>query len=160
MCLHKGAISRSCSVNTYLSNSKELSSVAEAPVTKFMTQDGNDFLSLALLNQGIIDDNVLFPRQAVEVRVAVSTPLAAINDIQLMERELELPGKALNACLQFSGFQRRELVEQWQDDNGVDGDSEDLNEDTKEPEVVEERVASLLHDLKHRADDRGSQHNS
>jgi hypothetical protein len=48
-----------------------------------MAQDGDDLLWLALLKQGVVDDNVLLPRQTIEVSIAVGATLAAINDVQL-----------------------------------------------------------------------------
>lgn len=140
-----------------MSDTKQLCGVAQAPVTKLVTQDSNDLFWLTLLDKGIIDHNVLLPRQTVEVGVAVSTPLAAIDDVQLLEGEAQLLCQVLDASLEFTGFQGRELVEQRQDHDRVDGDSEDLDKDTKEPEVVEERVARLLDDLEHSTDDRATQ---
>lgn len=134
--------------------------MAKTPVTKLMGQDSNHFFRLALLNQGIIDNNVLLPRQAVEVGIAVSTALAAIDNIQLVEREIQLLSKSLDASLQITRLKRRELVEQREDDDRVNGDGKDLDEDGEEPQVVEERVASLLDDLQNSADDRSSQHNT
>lgn len=103
---------------------------------------------------------MLLPRQAIEVGVAVSTPLAAIDDVQFLERELQFLCQVLNSSLECTGFERRELVEQGKNHNGVDRNSENLNEDTEEPEVVEERVAGLLDNLEHSADDRTTQNNT
>lgn len=125
-----------------------------------MAQHCNNLLRLALLEQSVIDDDVLLPRKTVEVSVTVSTALAAINDVQLRERELELLGQVLDTGLDLTGLQRRQLVEQRQDDDGVDSNSENLDEDTEQPQIVEERVTRLLDDLEHSADDRCPQHDT
>jgi hypothetical protein len=114
-------------------------------------------LWLALLQPGIINDNVLLPGQTIEVSIAVGTALAAIDDVQLREWELELLGKVLDTSLDLTRLQRGQLVEQGQKHNGVNSDGEHLDEDTKEPKVVEERVAGLLDDLEYGADNRSSQ---
>ena len=72
--------------NTYLRNTKETSGVAKAPVAKFVRQDGNHLLSVALLDQGVIDDDMLLPRKTKEVGIAVCAALATIDDIELVER--------------------------------------------------------------------------
>ena len=131
--------------------------MAQTPVTELVAQDGDHLLWLALLHQGIIDDNVLLPGQTIEVSIAVGTALAAIDDVQLRERELELLGKVLDTSLDLTRLQRGQLVEQGQNHNGVDSDGEHLNEDTEEPKIVEERVTSLLDNLEHGADNRSSQ---
>lgn len=128
-------------------------------MTKFVTQNSNDLIRLALLNQSIVDDNVLLPGQTKEVRVAVRTPLATVDDIQFLEGELQLPSKVLNTRLQLTRLQRRQLVEQRQDSNRIDRDSENLNEHTKQPQVVEERVTSELDNLEHPTYNRSTQDN-
>jgi hypothetical protein len=125
-----------------------------------MAQDGDDLLGLALLKQGVVDDNVLLPGQTVEVSIAVGTTLAAIDDVQFRERELELLGKVLHTSLDLTRLQRGQLVEQRQNSNGVDSDGENLDEDTEKPEVVEERVTSLLDNLEHGTDNRSSQNDA
>lgn len=87
----------------------------------------------------------------------MGTALAAIDDVQLRKRELELLGKVLDTSLDLTRLQRGQLVEQGQNHNGVDSDGEHLNEDTEEPKIVEERVTSLLDNLEHGADNRSSQ---
>lgn len=134
--------------------------MAQAPVTKLVAQNCNDLLRFTLLDKGVIYNNVLFPREAVEVGIAVSTPFATINDVQLLKGEVQLLRQILNSSLEFARFQGRELVEQRQDHNRIDGDSEDLDKDTEEPQVVKERVARLLNDLEHSTDDRATQNNT
>ena len=145
---------------SYLSNAEKLGGVVQAPVTKLVAQHGNNLFRLALLEQSVVDDNVLLPRQTVKVRVAVGTALAAIDNMQIREWELELLGEVLNASLDSTRLQRRQLVKQRQNRNGVDGDREDLQADRKEPEVVEERVAGGVDDFEKSADDRSSKNNT
>ena len=103
---------------------------------------------------------MLLPGKSKEVGIAVSTALATIDNVQFLKGEIQLPGQVLNTSLELARLQRRQLVKQRQDGNRINGDSKDLHEDTKEPQIVEERVTSKLDDLKHRADNRSSQNNS
>ena len=103
---------------------------------------------------------MLLPGKSKEVGIAVSTALATIDNVQFLKGEIQLPGQVLNTSLELARLQRRQLVKQRQDGNRVNSDSKDLHEDTKEPQIVEERVTSKLDDLKHRADNRSSQNNS
>lgn len=129
-------------------------------MAQFMAQDCNNLLRLALLNQSVVDNDVLFPRETIEVGVAVSAPLAAVNDMQLLKRKLELFSEVFDTGLDGTRFEGRQFVEQGQDNNRIDGDSEDLEEDAKEPQVVEEGVAGLLNDLEHCADDGCSEYDT
>lgn len=143
-----------------LRDTEELGGVAQAPVTKFVAQNSDNLLGLALLKQGIVDDNVLLPWQTVEVGVTVGTALATVDNVEFREGELQLLGQVLDTGLDVTRLQGRKLVEQRQDNDRVDGDSEDLNKDAEEPQVVEERVTSSLNDLENSADDRSSEDNS
>lgn len=134
--------------------------MAKTPVAEFVAQNSDDLLRLALLDQGIVDDNVLLPGETVEVGVAVGAALATVDDVQLLQREFQLLGEVLNTSLQFARLQGRQLVEQRQDSNRVDSDSKDLDKDTEEPEIVEERVTGLLDNLEHRANNRSTQNNT
>lgn len=122
-------------------------------MAKLVREHSNDLLGFALLNQGIVDDNVLLPRQAKEVGVAVSRALATINHIELVQRKVEPLGQSLDSCLELARFQRRQLVKQRQNGDRVDGNHEDLEEGTEHPEVVEELVTSLLDDLEETSQD-------
>lgn len=103
---------------------------------------------------------MFLPGKSKEVGIAVSTALATIDNVQFLKGEIQLPGQVLNTSLELARLQRRQLVKQRQDGNRVNSDSKDLHEDTKEPQVVEERVTGNLDDLKHRTDNRSSQNNS
>lgn len=50
-------------------------------MTKLMTENGDHFLWFTLLNECIVDHNMLLPWQTKEIGIAVSTPLAAIDDV-------------------------------------------------------------------------------
>lgn len=69
---------------TYLCDAKQLSRVAQTPMTQLMTQDGHDLFRLAFLDQRVVDDDVLLPRQAVEVRVGMRASLASVDNIHLL----------------------------------------------------------------------------
>lgn len=140
--------------STYLSNTKQASGMAKLPVTKLVREHSNDLLGFALLNQGIVDDNVLLPRQAKEVGVAVSRALTTINHVELVQRKVESLGQSLDSSLELARFQRREFVKQRQNGDRVNGDHEHLEEGTEHPEVVEELIASLLDDLEETSQNR------
>lgn len=129
-------------------------------MTQFMAQDSNHLFRFTSLEERIIDNNVLLPRQTIEVRIAVSAPLAAIDDVELMQGELELLCELLNTGFDWARLKRGQLIEQRQDRDRVDSDSKDLDEDTEEPEVIEEAVTRLLDDLESRSQDRATDHNS
>lgn len=140
---------------TYLGDTKQAGRVTKLPVTKLVGKNGNNLLRLALLDQGIVDDNVLLPGEAKEVGVGVGAALAAVDDVELVQGELEAGGKGLDLCLELTVLEGRQLVEQGQDGDGVDGDHEDLEGDDEEPEVVEELVARLLDDLEEAGEEGG-----
>lgn len=103
---------------------------------------------------------MLLPGETKEVGVAVCTTLATINDEEFVEREVELLGEAFDVVLELSLLEGRELVEQRQNGDRVDGDHEDLETSDEEPEVVEELVTSLLDDAEEtgkdwRGEDKG-----
>lgn len=120
--------------------------MAQAPVTKFVGENSNDLLGLALLNQSVVDNNVLLPGETKKIGVAVSAALAAIDDVEFVKGELELLGEILNVGLELAFLQGRKFVEQWQDSNGVNRNHEDLKTSAEHPEVIEELAASLLND--------------
>lgn len=120
-----------------------------------MRQHRNDLLRLALLNQRVVDDNVLLPREPKEVRVAVRAALAPVNHVQLMQRELETLGQRLDTILELPLLQRRQLVEQREDGDRVDCNHEDLETGGEGPEVEEELVAGALDDGEEAGQDRG-----
>ena len=53
-------------------------------MSKFMSKNSDNFLSLALLNQGIINNNVLLPWQPKEIRITMRRSLATINNIKFV----------------------------------------------------------------------------
>jgi hypothetical protein len=128
--------------------------VTKLPVTQLVRKNGNDLLGLALLNQSIVDNNVLLPGETKEIGVGVGTSLASINDVELVQGELEACGKRFNLGLELTVLERRQLVEQRQDSDGVDGDHENLESNDEEPQVIEELVTSLLDDLEETGKER------
>ena len=76
----------------------------------------------------------------------MSTALAAVDHVQLMQGKAQLLGKALNLGLELALLQRRQFVEERKNGNGVNGDHENLQTSSEGPEVVEELAASLLYD--------------
>ena len=100
-------------------------------MAKFVSKNSDNLLGLALLDQGIVDDNVLLPWHTEEIGITVSTSLAAINNIELVKRELQAFSKALNTSLQVARLEGRKLVEQRQNRNRVDGNHENLQTSSK-----------------------------
>jgi len=136
--------------------------MAQAPVSEFVGKNGNNLLGLALLNQSVIDDDMLLPGQSKEIGVAMRAALAAVDDVQLMQREVQLLGETLDISLKLAFLQGRQLVEQGQNSNGIDGNHEDLESSAEHPEIVKELAASLLDDGQEtgqdgRGEDKGNQ---
>lgn len=138
-----------------LGDAKEAGGVAELPVAELVGEDGHDFLGLAVLEEGVVDDNVLLPGQAVEEGVGVGAALAAVNDVELLEREVEGAGKLLDLCLELAILQRGELVEERLDEDWVRGDGQELDAGGEDPEVKDELAAGLLDNLEEAGEDRG-----
>ena len=132
---------------TYLRNAHEAGQVAKLPMTKFVTKHSNNLLGLALLKKSVVDDNVLLPRQAVEVGVGVCAALAAIDNVELGQWELEAASECLDLGFELAVLEGRKLVEQRKNDSGVHGHHENLNGSGESPEVEEEAVAGLLDNL-------------
>ena len=108
-------VSTSSSTNKwlpYLGNAKQSCCMSQTPVTELMSKNGNNFLRLAFLNQGVVDYDVLLPWHTKEVCVTVGASLAAINDIQFMKWELQPVGKSFNASFQITGLKRRKFIEE------------------------------------------------
>ena len=80
-------------------------------MTKFVSKNSNNLLGFALLDQGIIDDNVFFPWHTEEISITVSTSLATINDMEFGQWKLQSLRKILDTSLQVARFEGRKLVE-------------------------------------------------
>ena len=72
-----------------LSDAEQFRRMAETPVAELVAQYSDHFFRLALLDQCVIDNNVLFPRQAVEVCITVSASFAAVYDKQVCQWEVQ-----------------------------------------------------------------------
>lgn len=94
----------------YLGDAEELRGVTFLPVTEFVCKNSDNLLGLALLNQGIKDDNVLAPGETVEVGVAVSAALGTIDNVEVLQRELESASQSLNFGAQLTRLKRTEFV--------------------------------------------------
>lgn len=76
---------------------------------------GEDSLNLCrrrLLNERVVEDNLLGPGETVEVSVRVRRALAAIDDVEVLEGELELGGERLDTGADLASGNGGELVEQ------------------------------------------------
>lgn len=121
--------------------------MTKLPVTELVCEDSDDLFRLALLNQSVVDDNVLLPGETKEIGVRVGAALAAIDNVELVQGELQASSKAFDLILKLALLKRGELVEEWQNQNRVDSNHEDLQTSSEDPEVEEELVARLLDDL-------------
>ena len=72
---------------------------------KLVCQYAHDFFRFALLYQGVIDDNMLLPRQTVKVCVAVSASLAPVDHIERVQRKFQSLSQILNASFQRALFE-------------------------------------------------------
>ena len=126
-------------------------------MAELVGEDRHYFLCLAFLDQGVVDDDLFLPWQAVEVGVAVGTPFATINNVQSAQWEVEPLCKCFDPGLEVPSFQRGQLVEQGQDEDRVDSDGEHLDHDAEQPEIVEELRPGDLDDLEKGADEGCSQ---
>jgi hypothetical protein len=138
----------------YLRDTEEASGVTKLPVTQLVSENSNNLLRLALLDKSIVDDNVLLPGETEEIGVGVGASLASINDVELVEGEFEACSESLDLRLELTILERRQLVEQGQNSDRVNGDHENLESNHEEPQVVEELIASLLDNLEETSEER------
>jgi hypothetical protein len=89
---------------SYLRDAKEARGVTQLPVTELVGQDRENLVSFGLFQQSIVDDNVLLPRQTVEEGVGVSAALAAVNDVQLVQGEVDPGSQFVDLCLELAVF--------------------------------------------------------
>ena len=141
-------------LRTYLLDGKLLGGVSLLPVAKLVGEDGNDLLDLALLNQGVKDDNVLAPGKAVKVGVAMRATLGTVDNIEVLEGELESCSESLHLSLELSILKRRELVKQGLDKDRIGSDQEGLDSEDKQPQVVEEVRAKVSNNLEESGENR------
>lgn len=134
--------------------------MAQFPVTKLVSQDRENLVSFGLFQQSIVDDNVLLPRQTVEEGIGVSAALAAVNDVQLVQGEVEPSSQFVDLCLELAILERRQLVEQRLDKGRIQSRHENLNGGGEDPSVKDKLVASLLDDLEETSEDGGHQDGS
>lgn len=134
--------------------------MVKTPVSKLMAKNSDNLLGLTLLNQSIVDNNMLLPRQAIEVRITMRAPLTSVNNMQVRKREIQSLSQALHTSLQCARLKRRQLIEQRKDSNRINRNSEYLKEDTKEPKIIEEAVPSLLHNLQEGTNNRCTEDNT
>jgi hypothetical protein len=131
-----------------LPNEQKPRCVIHLPMPELVCQHSLDLLLCALLQQRVEDDNLLLanPRKSSEVGVAVGAALAAVDDLQLRQRKLELRSQRLDTVLERSRLQWLELVEQRRNQDRVDGHGRDLHHEHEHPQVVEEVLPRLVDD--------------
>lgn len=134
--------------------------MTQLPVAELVGQDRENLVSFGLFQQSIVDDNVLLPRQTVEEGIGVSAALAAVNDVQLVQGEVEPSSQFIDLCLELAVLEGRQLVEQRLDKGRIQSSHENLNGGGENPSVKDELVASLLDDLEETSEDGGHQDGS
>lgn len=102
---------------------------------------------------------MLCPRKTVEIGIAVSRSLGSINLVKMLKREIELGSKRLRLVLDFALLERRKLVEERKDEDGIDGDHESLQEEGEQADIHKELVSGRLDDLQNTGEN-GASHNS
>ena len=118
-----------------------------------MSKDGDDLIGFRLLNQSIVDDDVLLPRQAIKVGIGVSAALRPVNDKKLLQGELMAGCELLDLGFKLSLVQRRQLIEQRLDENGIRSGGEQLQAGSKDPQVKHKLVSCFLNDLQEGSQD-------
>jgi hypothetical protein len=131
--------------------------MAILPVTELVTENSGDLVGLIALDEGVIKDDVLLPGETEKISVGVGAALAAVDNVEITQGELEAGGEVVDLCLELSLGQRGQLVEEGQDEGRVGGGHEELETSGEGPEVEEELVASGLDDLEEAGDDRWEQ---
>jgi hypothetical protein len=126
-------------------------------VSQFVSQNRNNLIDTAFLDQGIVNDNVLAPGQSIEIGVTVRTPLRAVDDVEVLQREVELGGQRFDFGLQLAVLQGRKLVEKRKNRNRIDSDHESLHSQNEQPDVVEEVVAKVANDLQESCENRATE---
>lgn len=135
--------------------------MSQTPVSQFMRQDCFDFAVFGFLEECIVENDFLFEEgKTGEVSIAMGAALAAVNDLQFGEREFEFGGQCFDLFTKWAGLERSELVEQWHNEDWIDGDTNDLYSKHEQPDVVEKDITSALNDPKKGAAKRNSESNA
>lgn len=126
-------------------------------MTELVGEDGHDLVGLLAIDEGVEENDALGPGKTSEEGVGVGTARGAVHDIQLLEGEVELAGESVNLGLELAFIHRGKLVEQGQDEDGIDGEEEDLSKRSEAPNVKDKLAAGLLDDLEAACKDGGNE---
>lgn len=129
-------------------------------MAQFVAQNSDNLFWFTLLHQGVVDDNVLLPGETKEVSIAVGASLATVNRVNVVQREVKVRSKLLNASFDGARLERRQFVEHRQDNDWVDSNGKHLHHNAEQPEIVEELVSSLLNNLQECSQERTAERNS
>lgn len=94
-----------------LTDRQQLRCVRHAPVAQLVCQNCFHLFLGALFQEGVVDDNLLLPWEAGEVGIAVGASLAAIDNLEFAEWELELACQCIDTSLECSLLEWLEFVE-------------------------------------------------
>lgn len=120
--------------NVDLSHKKHLELMPALPVTKFVTQNGTDFVFAILLDESIEKDDAL-GEESEKVSIRVGTALAAVHDEYLRKRELELVSQGFNLGAKRTLGKAFKFVEKGLDEGWENEHHEHLETKDKQPEV-------------------------
>lgn len=126
-------------------------------MSKLVRQDGNDFIRVRLLDKSIVNDNVLLPRQTIEIGVRVGTALRPINDEEVLQREFMRSSQSIDLGLEFALLKRRKLIEQGLNKDGIRRRRKELQPRSKHPQVKDELIARFLDNFQKSSQDGGHQ---
>mmetsp|Transcript_10111 Transcript_10111/g.24096 ORF Transcript_10111/g.24096 Transcript_10111/m.24096 type:complete len:380 (+) Transcript_10111:383-1522(+) len=144
----------------HLRHQEEEGRVPELPVPELVRQHRDDLARLALLAEGVVEDDALVVEEAVHVRVGVRGAPGAVHHVQLPERELQRACQLLDGGLELTLLQRLKLVEQWRNSHRVDGHHEEAQPAGEHPQVKSNVGARDLQDFRNSSDDGRDEHRS
>lgn len=130
--------------NVCLHGNQGLVQMVQSPVADFVSNDGNDFVFLGMVNQGIIKDDALAPRKAGKVGIRVRGALGAVNDKEFLEGKLDRLGQIFNFCLQRAVLKGNKGVEERHDDCRSKSHEKDLEYEKGSPDVNKELVTKAV----------------
>lgn len=129
--------------------------MSKLPVTKLVSKHCSNLVWGVAFNQSVVENNVLLPGQTKEVGIGMAATLATVDDEELVQRELEVGSKGVDLCLELAFGERRQLIEERQDEDWVSSGHEDLQASSKGPEVDEKLASGPLDNAEESGEDRG-----
>lgn len=151
-----------CHSNMRERNDQELRGMCVDPMAELMGEHSLDFRRRRLFNKSVEDDNVLATagNDAIEVGIRMAAPLAAIDHVQVLERELERGCQRCDAIAKHALLQWRQLVEQGLDQRRVDDRAEQDERREKKHRVHDKGISSPTYNRDDQRHDRHTQYHT